>query len=454
MRIYLAIAVLLVLIFIFVASGTTLYYSRRESRQSKFFKKHNSSEYLNTSVSLSWILNSCDDHAINNAKLVAAGSVGVKKLFDSKSFHSNISLDVEMMQQLWSEIEQNQRPPDGDCKKARLLSVEYPANGFASGFGIIAGALIQAYLRKRVLIFQEGSNWPYYPGKDECPTAHETKWECFFESIGPCNEANSREPGEGGKNIGDDDGSTTGGHRILDMSIANTGFYYHDSLTTMKIPSPYDSLGPAWFRTQFFLFLFRLNANTIDALKDRMIFSKIYPLPPKYLSWHVRHGDKVVEKHKTFEIDEFMPRVIAAAAKLGTKNIFLSSDDPNVISNAQSAFEDFRLFSLVDYMRIGDSASAEAASVARNEKDKTLGLAYDALFNLWLMSEGNGFAGIFHSNFGRLAAEFMYAKGRPMIEYEWQDKGVCDGAGHNHPDRDAYFDARSRGYLSRRRWSE
>ena len=451
MRIYLVIAVSLVIIFILVASGTTsATSSRRESKQRNNLKKLEETRCFNTSIRGSLSINSCENPPINNAKLVSAGSAGVDKLFDLKSFHSNISLDIELMQRLWSEIERNQLPIDGDCKKARLLTVEYPASGFASGFGVIAGALIQAYIRKRVLIFQEGSNWPYYPGKDQCKNPHETKWECFFESIGPCHEGNSREPGEGGKNIGEDDGSTSGGQRILDMSISNTGFYYHDSLTTMNIPSPYDSLGPAWFRTQFFLFLFRLNQNTIQALKDRMILSKIYPLPSKYLSWHVRHGDKVVEKHKTFEVDEFLPKVIDAATRLGTKHIFLSSDDPSVISSAQTAFKEFKIYSLIDFMRIGDSASAEAASVARNEKDKTLGLAYDALFNLWLMSEGNGFAGIFHSNFGRLAAEFMYAKGRPMVEYTWQDKSICDNAGHIHPDRDAYFDVRSKGYLTKR----
>lgn len=49
------------------------------------------------------------------------------------------------------------------------------------------------------------------------------------------------------------------------------------------------------------------------------------------------------------------------------------------------------------------------------------------------------FAGIFHSNFGRLAAELQYAKGHTLTPYAFQDKDLCDHSGHNHPDRDGYF---------------
>ena len=30
-------------------------------------------------------------------------------------------------------------------------------------------------------------------------------------------------------------------------------------------------------------------------------------LPRDFIAWHVRHGDKVVEKHKTFGADQFLP---------------------------------------------------------------------------------------------------------------------------------------------------
>lgn len=50
------------------------------------------------------------------------------------------------------------------------------------------------------------------------------------------------------------------------------------------------------------------------------------------------------------------------------------------------------------------------------------------------------FAGIFHSNFGRLSVEFQYAKGHSLSEYGWQDRKNCDKQGHQHPDRDHYFE--------------
>ena len=46
---------------------------------------------------------------------------------------------------------------------------------------------------------------------------------------------------------------------------------------------------------------------------------------------------------------------------------------------------------------------------------------------------------MFHSNFGRLAADLLYAKGHARSRFAFQDAALCDGQGHRHPDRDSYF---------------
>ena len=64
-----------------------------------------------------------------------------------------------------------------------------------------------------------------------------------------------------------------------------------------------------------------------------------------------------------------------------------------------------------------------------------------------ILSAGFTFVGIFHSNFGRLAAELQYAKGFTRSAYVFADLASCRAQGHYHPDRDSYFDASAPWYL-------
>ena len=199
----------------------------------------------------------------------------------------------------------------------------------------------------------------------------------------------------------------------------------------MTPPEPYRRYGSAWWRVHHFLYLFRLNANVTAAVVDFMRTSAVLPVADStsagvgsdvgsgsgghnnratYLSWHVRHGDKVVEKHATFEANEFLPaldRVVASAPSSGeggsgrtgsalppVTNVFLASDDPAVTDQAPGLLKSkYSVYSLLDRMKLGDSAAKESAFLARNDASSAYVLAVEAIANIWMMSEGSYFVG-------------------------------------------------------------
>ena len=76
----------------------------------------------------------------------------------------------------------------------------------------------------------------------------------------------------------------------------------------------------------------------------------------------MRHGDKVIEKHKTFEASAFLGDVDRLASNLSdVTQLFVASDDPTVIAEipgllaAAPAAARLEIFSLTDSMRLGDT---------------------------------------------------------------------------------------------------
>lgn len=205
--------------------------------------------------------------------------------------------------------------------------------------------------------------------------------------------------------------------------------------STINPPEPYRRYGSAWLRVHHFLYLFRLNQKLTAAVIDTNRESGVSPVTGEtalssasggsatavaaagspFLSWHVRHGDKVTEFHKTFQASDFVPTLdavaqaaasapIATAAPLSLSSakmqpitsVFLASDDPAVTEQAPGLLRPkYSAYFLKDRMKLGNSAVAEAASVAKTSGDNAYALALDAISNLWMLSEGSYFVGAY-----------------------------------------------------------
>jgi len=188
-------------------------------------------------------------------------------------------------------------------------------------------------------------------------------------------------------------------------------------------------------------------------------------LQQRYVSWHIRQGDKVQEGFRTFAVRAAAADAISLADALRARAMFIASDSPAALADAMTAAGERGLNAshLVDAMPLGESPTAEAALVARDDAAAARLLLVDALANMWLMSQGRGLAGLFHSNFARYAAELQYAQRHTALPFVWVDTALCNalqavgdggfefvtadgrssgvggGGGHAHADREGYW---------------
>lgn len=361
--------------------------------------------------------------------------------------------------QLHQEISESQTlSSEKDCGKetARILLLDYAHNGFASNFGVVAGALIAAMRMQRVLVLNERVPWVYNGGPQFCSDhdgIRSPQWECYFERFGSCTFLNS--------GISDSEleyappatewiGVIDGGPRVVRMSQESqfAQLFYHSWLSKLTPPrSLYARYGNAWWRTHVFLHLWRPKQSIVAAVQKRVVQSGLLSMNhSNFLAWHVRHGDKARELRygrRMYRTSQYASALTSLAAQHpDLRDVFLSSDDPVVVKEAAGLqlfkIGRLRLFSLNDSYRLGGQV-VEAAAVAEANPSAAFVLALDAIANIAVMSEAPYSLGTFHSNFGRLASEFRYAKGSVLAPYVFRDQLDCDRALHVHPDRDSYF---------------
>ena len=351
--------------------------------------------------------------------------------------------------QLHAEIARSQTlASEADCATARVLLLTYPWNGFASNFGVVAGALISAIRMGRVLVLDEATPWAYNGGP-LCAGAP-TQWECYFRRFGTCTSANAgisaeeraaappAKPGGGGG----------GPPRVvrLKQEPPYARLFYHSHLTALRPPPPYHRFGVAWWRAHHFAALWRLQPHVQATVARTLAASGLAGLDAQFLAWHVRHGDKVTEGRGLYRATKYARELQQlAAAHPAVRHVLLASDNPAVLDAAAGmpAFAPggsggLRLFWLRDRERLGGSA-VEAAAVAQANPGVAYTLALDAITNVAALSESALALGIFHSNFGRLASELRYVKGYAVAPFVFKDAPACAAARHAHPDRDSYF---------------
>jgi hypothetical protein len=396
--------------------------------------------------------------------------------------------------------------PAAACATRPILLVRYPGIGLASALGYVAAAYMTAVARGRVLVFDDRHPWNY--------GGH---WGCFFEPLSACPlaEAVGAEewageaswPGIGSE--GDTDTRADGAHRpvmydsaqlrsrgswwpwsrsrgggaslrqgssgapprILVMSPSDETFFYHQFLTITPPPAPAAPAGAAYWRTLFMWAVFKPNAGVRADMARAIAAARGFlprgpPASPsqRFVSWHIRQGDKVQEGFRTFEARAAAADALAVADAVHARSMFIASDSPAAMAEAVAAAQlhGLNVSHLVDAMPLGESPNAEAALVARDNPAAARLLLVDALTNMWMMSQGRALVGLFHSNFARYAAELQYAQRRAEVPFVWVDTLLCNtlqavadgglvwlpapdgssaggGGGHAHPDREGYW---------------
>ena len=292
-----------------------------------------------------------------------------------------------------------------------LLVFDYLENGFGGSVGfIINNMMYQARMNHSADYL---GVWHYAKG---CPfEAGDEGASCFCQPLTPCNRSRTRwSPRPGSKD------------------------WYHDDIDKLEnYPEPYRRMGIPYWRSRFTSRFFRLNRN-VAAIFQATKKSINWPKDRAVLAIHIRQGDKAKEGYRLFSAQQYLEHALKIQRDYRVADVFLATDSPTVLKECFDLFGPFfNIMALNDSRRLGDT-SIEVASFAKNQSDSwTLGL--DAILNLQFMSEANFFIGTVHSNFGRMAAELMFAKNNlrgPMI---FLDKPECDKGRHVHPDIEAYM---------------
>lgn len=278
-----------------------------------------------------------------------------------------------------------QNPPD--CSKAKKLVCNLNKGcGYGCQIHHVVYCFIVAYGTKRTLILKS-RGWRY----------NKNGWEDVFRPlsdscISPNGNTHSHWPG-------------TNDTQVLDLPIIDT-LSQRPPFLPLAIPKDLsDRLTrlhgdpAAWWVGQFLKYMLKPQPKTqdmLDNLAETLGFQK--PI----VGVHVRRTDKVGTEAAFHSIDEYMGHVESYFTTLKmtqpdvVKRVYLASDDPTVITEAQKKFP--------DYTFIGDSNIARTAAVATRYTDASLkGIIADVHF----LSLTDHLVCTFSSQVCRIAYEIM-----------------------------------------------
>ncbi|KAK3855023.1 hypothetical protein Pcinc_038548 [Petrolisthes cinctipes] len=274
-----------------------------------------------------------------------------------------------------------------DCEKARKLVCNLNKGcGYGCQIHHVVYCLIVAYGSKRTLILKS-RGWRY----------NKAGWEDVFQPLSdtctdPSGYSHSHWPGSNET-------------QVLDLPIIDT-LSQRPPYLPLAIPRDISERlmrlhgdPAAWWVGQFLKYLLKLQPKTQEML-DNMSESLGFQRP--IVGIHVRRTDKVGTEAAYHSINEYMAHVENYYTKLQlnnptlTKRVYLASDDPTVITEAQKKFP--------EYTFIGDSNIAKTASVATRYTDASLkGIIADVHF----LSLTDYLVCTFSSQVCRIAYEIM-----------------------------------------------
>jgi hypothetical protein len=144
----------------------------------------------------------------------------------------------------------------------------------------------------------------------------------------------------------------------------------------------------------------------LDHLRSGLRFSvvndvKSLKLSHPVVSLHVRHGDKFKEM-ELLELDVYLQKMIPVMHSLGIRNIFLSTEDPAVITAATTNFGMFKWF----------FTGEQRKNLHFNELSSNASQRFvEGMYNLFAAASCDVFFGTRQSNWNRLIDELQKANG-------------------------------------------
>jgi len=301
-------------------------------------------------------------------------------------------LGVKIHNQLQADLHTAQHP--SDCN-GRFLIWKLGKGGFGQEVRKLAYQLAIAYAENRTLVLDTSTPWKY-TDKELCP---EQSLYCYFEPITQCTmddvyRVHQQNRGESPIPVWSED---TPNERVVFG-------HYNTSKWRFFTPTQYGTLlSLEWFRSELLYYVLQPNEYTQAIVKEEKeklgLPTQVDHVLP-YIAIHVRGGDKHTE-YKLHPFQEYLNKAKWFKTLYGVPNIFLVSDDAEVISQALEQPEGFNIiWSLNDRDKGG---SQEVSEVGHQVMVKVLK-------DIFIASQCQFWIGTLSSNFGDTIWELMVAR--------------------------------------------
>jgi len=303
--------------------------------------------------------------------------------------HAGCAGDVQTHNQIQKDIFQVQHPEN--CS-GRFLIWKLGTGGFGQEVRKLAYQLAIAQAENRTLILDTSLPWKY-TDKEVCP---QQDLSCFFLPLSSCSlhhvivqhpqlssislptwtESNLEEPVVVGQ-----------------FNTDKWRFYTPSKFTT--------TLTLEWYRSELLYYIMRPNEFTENLVREEKVALGMDPSKESYLclAMHVRSGDKRTE-YKVHSFLEYLAKAQWFNALYGIKDIFLVTDDHDVIEQAKTE-PNFHIFWSRGTRSVG--GSHEHSEVGHEVMVKVL---KDVL----IASQCQLWVGTLSSNFGDIIWELMIAR--------------------------------------------
>ena len=320
-----------------------------------------------------------------------------------------------------------------ECTPERFAPSTLPRHGFGSSFMYAVYSLARGQLLGRAFDVIPGSLKLFAGGS--CGAA----FTCYLRPFSSCGEAGFRRWKKEGK------------LKFSEVKQAYAGapvskFLKPDERTPVDVPAEYADRGSlAWYHSELVAHLWQVNAEVRRAVED--VKRRIRYRHP-IIAMHVRHGDACRDIYRTrrcYPLAEYMAHAQRMKDQYGVADIFLATDDPEVVQEAKAEYPGFRfVFAPVDRAWYGAPAagSAEAREQETEEGQRQYEAGYvekrlkygegdpakvglEAVIDTELMGQADFFIGTLGSNMDRLAFELILSRQRRVVPFASLDIGWC-----------------------------
>ena len=320
------------------------------------------------------------------------------------------------------------------CTATTFAPSLLPPHGFGSTFMYAAYGLARGLAAGKAFDVVPGSFRLF--ARDDCGGS----FMCYFDPFSRCGEAAFKRWERAGRQRVNFKHTAYGGAKVAKRMTQND-----KRKRPLQVPGAYEGAATmAWYHSELVAYLWRPKPEVRNMVEDikRQIGYR-HPI----VGMHVRRGDACRDTERTplsqcYELAAYMAHAQKMQDLYGVENIFLATDDPEVVREAEGKYRGFRfIYAPIDR----EWYDAQPKSAGAGPPPPPLpglwrgGIEYrldtgegdpgkvglEAVIDAELLGQADFFVGTLGSNLGRIAFELILSRKRRVVPFASLDIGWC-----------------------------